>query len=265
MRKTRIALLTLACVAAAGRAQQPAPARPAAPPAPAALDPGRNALDAYLLRWEEAMKKVDTLALKCTRTETDPIYKTKHTYEGTIHFMRPNFFFWNMQDKTRPAAFERFICTGVKLYQFLPRERLIKVYPAPQVKPGGGLADDSSIAFLFGMKAAEARARYDLSLHKTDKDYVYVDVIPKKAVDKADFTKARIVLNKDTYLPRMLWFEHPNQGEVLWDIPTIQANSPIPRTAFGTPATPKGWKMVDGRASAQRGTGEQPKLYRPKN
>ena len=59
----------------------------------------------------------------------------------------------------------------------------------PKTTTEGKLADDSSLAFLFGMKAAEAKARYDLQLHKADQNFIYVDVVPKNPVDRADFTK----------------------------------------------------------------------------
>src|SRR5205823_6200617 len=136
MRKTCLALLALCCASHAAWGQPAGPA-PAAP-----LDPSGNALDSYLLRWEESMKKLNRLA------------------------------------------------------------------------------EDSSLAFLFGMKAAEAKTRYELKLHNVDANYVYVDVVPRNAVDRADFTKARLVLNKDTFLPRQLWFEHTG-GEVLWDMPNV--------------------------------------------
>ena len=102
MRKTWIALLALATVTAAGRAQAPAtspPSAPAATPAAAPFDPDRNPLDRYLLRWEEAMKKVDTLALACTRKEIDKVYRTEKLYEGTVHFLKPTYFFWDMRVK----------------------------------------------------------------------------------------------------------------------------------------------------------------------
>ena len=63
--------------------------------------------------------------------------------------------------------------------------------------------------------AAEAKTRYDLKLHNVDQNYVYIDVLSKSAVDRADFIKARLVLNKDTFLPRQMWFETPNTGEIL--------------------------------------------------
>ncbi len=259
MRMTSFALLTLCAVVGHGRAQPPG-ARPAAPP-----DASRNTLDRHLLGWEEAMKKVESLALACTRTEIDPVYKTRKSFEGTIHFVKPTRFYWNMKPKDKPQEFERFICTGTYIYQFVPASKEVRVYPAPKPKPGGGLADDSSVAFLFGMKAAEAKGRYQLSLFKEDQNYVYVDITPLKDVDKADFQKARIVLNRETYLPRQLWFQHPNAGEVVWDIPTIQTNPKIDQRVFGTPATPAGWKMIQGQSPAKRAGTTQPRVYRPQH
>jgi TIGR03009 family protein len=268
MRKTFTALLPVVCVAVPltgqVRGQQPPPqsAKPAAPAA-ATLDPDRNALDRHLVRWEEAMKKMRTLALACSRTEVEKVLQTKKVYEGTIHFARPTYFFWDMKVKGKPQEFERLIGTGQFIYQYLPGQKELRVYTAPKPRPGGGLADDSSIAFLFGMPAAEAKRRYELSLFREDRFYVYVDIVAKRDVDKVDFRKARIVLHRDTYLPRQLWFEHPNGSEVTWDIPTIESNKAIPQTVFAAPPTPKGWKMVQGQSPAQRqGTG-QPRLYRP--
>src|SRR5262249_61741694 len=179
--------------------------------------------------------------------------------------LKPTYFFWNMSRKGKPQQFERFICSGQFIYQFVPAEKLIKVYPGPKPGKNGGFAEDSSIAFLFGMKAAEAKARYDLKLFKEDKNYIYVDVIPKLEVDKADFQKARIVLDKTNFLPRQLWFEHPNAGEVIWDIPTAESNKAIDQRAFAAPATPKDWKLVRGGPPAARNRAAQPRVYRPKN
>ena len=259
MRKIWFALLTLACVVVDGRSQGPRPA---------VLDPARNPLDRYLMRWEDAMKNVRSLALACSRTEKDPVRQSSVTYSGTIHFLKPTYFFWNMKRKDQPGNFERFICSGQHIYQYVPQEKELRVYPAPKAGPGGGLAEDSSVAFLFGMKAQQAKARYNLSLFKEDKNYVYVDVVPLTEVDKADFLKARIVLDKQTFLPRTIWFQHPNAGEVLWDIPTVQSPAPgLDTKTFAAPATPKGWKMVQGQAPGagiRQGT-TQPRVYRPKN
>jgi len=52
------------------------------------------------------------------------------------------------------------------------------------------------------------------------------------------------VLNKDTFLPRQLWFEQPNGSEVTWDIPAIRAGVQVNRADFDAPTPPPGWKMV---------------------
>src|SRR5262249_512567 len=161
-------------------------------------------------------------------------------------------FFWNMQVKDKPGEFERLICTGTYLYQYLPSQKQIKVYPAPKTTNDGKLADDSSLAFLFGMKAAEAKARYDLKLPNADANCVCVDVVAKASVDKADFIKARLVLSKDTYLPRQLWFEHANSGEVLWDLTTTQANVALKKEVFAAPSKPKDWEMVNAQTAPER-------------
>jgi TIGR03009 family protein len=242
MRKTCLALLAVGVLGSAGLAQSPA-----APPAPAA-DAPRKDLDNYLDRWEDAMKTVKSLAVACTRTEIDPTYKTRKSYTGTIHFLKPTYFFWHMAVKDKPTDFERFICTGTYIYQYIPAEKQIKYYAAPKTTTEGRLTEDSSLAFLFGMKATEAKARYDLKLHNVDQSYVYIDIISKNAVDRADFVKARLVLNKDSFLPRQLWFETPTQGEVLWDLTTIKPNAPMPAEIFAAPQTPKDWKLVPAQA-----------------
>jgi TIGR03009 family protein len=215
------------------------------------------------MHWEEAMKKVESLALRCTRTETDKIDKTRRTLSGTIHYLKPTYFFWNMAVDGQPHKFERFICSGSYIYQYVPAQKEIRVYPAPKQTQDGRVADDTSVAFLFGMKAAEARKRYDLKLFKVDAGHIYVDVLPRQPVDRADFQRARVILDKSTYLPRQIWFEHPNSGEVLWDIPAIQSGVKLDKAIFATPSLPKDWKMVQGQAPTRGAAEPKPRLVRP--
>ena len=106
MRKTWFALLAGLCLVPAAAAQ---PAKPGDAPATPTVDPTRDRLDFYLMRWEEAMKKVDSLALACSRTEVDKVYQTKKTLTGTIHFLKPTYFYWNMSVKDKPQLS---ICWG---------------------------------------------------------------------------------------------------------------------------------------------------------
>src|SRR5262249_13955570 len=138
----------------------------------------------------------------------------------------------------------KFVCTGTYVYAFAPKQKEIRAYKLNKPEPGQ-VADDSFLGFLFGMKANEAKRRYALTLVKEDTWYVYVDIVPRSAADKAEFARARLVLNKDNFLPRQLWFEHVGGNEVTWDIPKLQSGVDVDRKLFDAPRLPPGWKFQE--------------------
>jgi TIGR03009 family protein len=228
-----------------GSPQTPqAPQSPQTPPEnkESLLDPSQP-LDRYLMRWEDEMKKVQSLAAECVRDEKNKTFNTEQRFIGRAYYMKPNFAILHMQKKDKPQEYEKFICTGTYLYQFLPAQQEIRVHQLPTPKPGQ-VADDSFLSFMFGMKAEEAKRRYDLKMTKETPDYIYIEITPRFPQDKADFARARLVLNKDSFLPRQLWFEQPNKDEVLWDIPRLDNKANLKREDFAPPATPQGWKLV---------------------
>lgn len=190
------------------------------------------------------MQALQALAAECKRTEKNKTFQTVDVYKGVARFLRPNMASLEMEREDKPGVpVEKFICSGTFIYQFLFQQKEVRVHELPKPKQGQ-IADDGFLAFLFGMKAAEARERYDLRLVKEDQWYVYVEILPRTNADKAEFQKARLVLNKDNYLPRQFWFEQPNGDEVTWDIgPHVDTNPKLNRRDF-EPTTPQGWKMV---------------------
>src|SRR5205807_9655797 len=192
---------------------------PQQPPAPA-LDP-REPLDSLLMRWEAEMKKVVTISAQCTRTSDDKAFQVSTVHVGTAKFMKPNLALLELQQKDNPARFERYLVTGTFLYQYVPSNKEILAYEMPAPKPGQ-VADDNCPSLLFGMKAEEAKRRYVLQLDRPeDPYYYYVNILPRFETDKADFQRAQLVLTKDNFMPRRLWFEQPNKNTVLWDIPKV--------------------------------------------
>ncbi len=252
-----LAALLLASLPAS--AQQAPATPPAAPPA------DDKALDGHLQNWERAMKDVTALAAQLIRIDKD------RTFEQTVKLVGEAYY---MKDGTGPTALnlaqlemrldgkkeikEKFICTGTYLYQYLPEQKEIRVYELPKPKPGQ-VAEDNLLSLLFGMKAAEAKGRYNLKLAKEDQYYIYVDIAPRSPADRADFQRARLVLNKTNYLPRQLWFEHANGNEVMWDIPNLRSDVKLDRRAFDAPKPPEGWKLVPVTREAQ----SQPRIVRP--
>ncbi len=251
MRLQGLALFVVALAGSPVAAQQAQPQRPAGPAAPAtaAAPTADPALDQHLLRWEQEMQRVQSLAALLNLTERDKTFRTEQKFSGFAQYLKAgngpgslNMAMLELRQPGRQEIARKYICSGTFLYEFLPAQKEIRAHQLPPPKPGQ-VADDNFLSFLFGMKASEARRRYDLRLAKEDQYYIYVDIAPRDARDRADFQRARIVLNRDSYLPRQLWFEHANGNEVLWDIPRIQNGARVNRADFDAPRPPAGWRL----------------------
>lgn len=247
---------------------QPMIPQPAIGPAAVNLPPlqplnANEPLDRVLMGWESEMMKVQTLAAQLERTEVDLAFKAEKKSVGYAQYMRKpgtkptNLAMLDLREKANPKVLvEKFICTGTYLYQYSPAQQVIRAHRMPEPPPGQ-VANDNLLSFLFGMRAQEAKRRYDMKLSKEDQYYFYIDVMPRLPQDKGDFTKAQVVLNKGTFLPRMLWFEQ-NGSATTWDIPAIKAGIEVNPAAFDAPTPPQGWKLIEVPQNQQG----QPKLIR---
>lgn len=249
------------------QAQRPAgQAAPQTPPAQSQTSPPNPRLDALLLNWEQQMTKIQTIVAHCTRTSVDKTFQVAEVYEGTAQYMKPNLASLEMRKKDKPQIFEKYICSGTFLYEYAPAEKVIRVHELPPSKPGQ-VAEDNFLSFLFGMRAEEAKRRYDLKLVKEDQWYVYIEILARFPADKQDFQRARLVLNSKTFLPRELWFEQPNGNEVKWDIPKLESNLELRRTDFTAPTPPPGWKLIRmprATEGAAKSPTVPPRVVRPK-
>jgi TIGR03009 family protein len=254
-------------------AQQPAtpPTGPAptSPPAtttpPAAAAPNAARLDALLGRWESEMKNVQTLGAELKRTARDKVYGKDEIFVGSAKYMKPNRAMLEMHKDGNPAVFEKYLCSGTLLYEWVPASKVVRVHELPAPK-AGQVAEDNFLSFLFGMKAEEARRRYEMKLVQEDKWWVYIEVLPRFPADKADFQKARLILNANNFLPRQVWFEQPNGNEITWDIPKIEnGGTAVRATDFAPPVSlPQGWNMVKvPRATAPKKDDTPPRVVRP--
>jgi TIGR03009 family protein len=229
-----------------------------AAPAPAA--PGK--VDEYLNQWEQKMKAVETLIGDCVRTEKSKTFNTLKVYEGKSTFMRPNFAILDLRNQKKPDQFEKYICTGTYLYEYSQMNKTIRVHDIQSKGAGGN--DENFLSFLFGMKAEEAKKRYDLKLAKEDQYYLYIDIVAKNEADKVDFARAQLVLIKGSFLPRRLWFEQPNGDEVTWDLPKTQLNPRLDRRMFEAPKPPDGWTLERVPKAVDAGPkSPPPRVYRP--
>jgi TIGR03009 family protein len=243
MRQLMLGMFGWALIASAALAQNPA-----VPPQPQA-DPR---LDALLANWEKGMTGVQSLHAKCVRTKVDKTFlQTTEVFEGSAKFLRAapgqtSRASLEMFKRGRPEVFEKYLCSGNFLYEWSPTNKAIRVHQLPQPKPGQ-IADDNFLSFLFGMKAVEAKSRYQMTYvppPEKDKWYYYMEIQPRHATDKADFSKARLVLLQSNFLPRQLWFLQPNGDEVTWDFPEVTSPAKLLPVDFAHPQLPQGWQFV---------------------
>jgi TIGR03009 family protein len=197
------------------------------------------------------LSSVRSLQAECQRTALDKTFQSTEIFKGTAKYLkavgagqgsRASLELYK-QTAQGPSAtiYEKYICTGTYLYEYAPAKKVVRIHDLPKPK-GGQISDDSFLAFLFGMKAAEAKQRYQLTLSPSDKYYHYIVIQPKLAQDKADFTKAQLVLRRDNLLPARVWFHDPSGNEITWDFPQTRANVNIPPAAFEQPNLPPGWQ-----------------------
>ena len=263
MRKNVFALAVLLATAAGARSQQTSPIKVISPVA--ATDKAL-ALDDHLNSWESRMREVQSLQATIKREDKNKVYGATKKLSGLAYYAKSgtgatalNMAALELTEEKKTEFTEKIVCTGTYLYQYVPPQKEIRAYPIAKSKPGQ-VGEDSFLGFLFGMKAVDAKKNYDLKLFKVDAYYVYIDVAPKTAAGKADFTRARMVLDKTTYMPRQLWFEEANGNEITWDIPRIQQGLSLDRRIFDTPRTPAGWKLVPISPTAKA---DAPRVIRP--
>jgi TIGR03009 family protein len=240
MRYLRLSLLAFFAFGFAALGQQPVPQQPM--PQAGDLNPATNQLDKILVDWESAMSSIKSLYTLVIRTSTDKVLLSKDTFEGEARYIKPNKASLYLKDVSKPANFEYLIMNGQTVYQFAAATKKIQVITAPPAKQGQ-VSDENFASMLFGMKATEAKKRWTLEFDKEDKYYWYINVLPKEAADKAEFSRARLVLTKNTNMPREIWFEMPNGNTTTWEFRQMQPNVTLNAKDFEQPTPPAGWQL----------------------
>jgi TIGR03009 family protein len=231
----------------------PLPAQTPPPPPPAQPAPGR--LDQLLNDWEVRMRNIDTFSTRVTRTETHPLTKRATTYVGEAAFMKPNMARIDLtpqdelgkkdSDKTN---FERLICNGKNLFEYVPKEKAIFMHELPK---GDKSVDENVIlSFLKGMTAVAAKQRFSVILQKETEWYSYLMILPKTDADRQEFKAAQLTIwaknpNRQgqpdiSLLPCRFWYKAPNDKEMTYLFEDMRPNVNLARDIFA-PTRIQGW------------------------
>jgi TIGR03009 family protein len=250
------ALLSVLTFAAAGPAQQAAPKETVGTP---------EQLAAHLAQWEREMTAVKTIGGECKRIDVNRVSNSQVELTGEVKCMKRDagggqvekLATLRLTRKDNPNVYERYVCTGDRLYRFSPQEKILFIH-----KLTGQATDDNFIDFLFQFKAEALKKRYEVTLVRPeDPNYIYFELKPRRDEDKVEFQRARLCLFKTNYLPCYLWFEEPNGNHHQWDLSKVKANDPAVRaTDFVAPDKPAGWDVKEVKAAQPEG---QPRVVRP--
>jgi TIGR03009 family protein len=208
-------------------------------------------INTVLRDWQKTVSGMTSFACTIERTSIDKALDAKDVFRGQVFFQKArkkgdgNLAHLELTKKTNPDVFEKYILTGSELHEFVPAQKIVRVYKLPDANQMG-LPQENVMGFLFGIGVEHVKERYSMELKKPsrpDPHYHYVLITPKTARDKADFTEARLALYRENNLPAQVWFLQPNKNEVTWNFGKMQLNVPIPPQQF-VPAMPPGWRVV---------------------
>jgi TIGR03009 family protein len=227
MRSAGFILAALLVAASVGPAQPPAvPGQPVPPPA-AKADPK---LDPHLAEWEKKMTNVVNLRTEIALKRTDSVHKRDKEYTGVVLCMKPNFAVLRLDYAADKADYEAFICNGKSVFHYAGLEKTITEYKLQNAAAG---ADNLMLDFLGGMKAKDVKERFDVSLFKTDANYIYLDIKPRLGKDQREFQHLRLALYgpgaataKFSYLPARVFLLKPNGDSELWSFTNPQLDIP---------------------------------------
>jgi TIGR03009 family protein len=201
--------------------------------------------------WQKTVSGMTSFACLIERTSIDKALDAKDQFHGQVFFQKSrkkgsgNLACLELTKKNNPDVFEKYILTGSELHEYVPAQKIVRVYKLPNANQVG-LPQENLMGFLFGLGMEHVKERYTLELKKPsrpDPHYHYVLITPKTARDKADFTVARLALYRDTNMPAQIWYSQPNKNEVTWNFTKVQLNVDIPANQF-VPVVPNGWRVV---------------------
>ena len=226
----------------------------AAAPADAKAAKNQDYLDKYLQAWEDRMAGITGLETKIALTQVDENGKTVFTGEASL--AKPNYARLLLKEHRNPEntkKWRHFVADGQYLWEYQYSAKIARVLQLPKE----GIGDNSLMTFLFGMKAADIKKRYDLSIDvfdekKFNEHYLHITILPRQKEDMQEFKKAELVLWKNNanpkyadlwMLPARLWFQNPNGDQIIWEFQNMATKKQFAKDHFKAPGFPdKEWK-----------------------
>lgn len=268
--------------APAPRPQLKAPARPpatagrAVAPAAQPQPPVNDARVKQLLgEWEKKSAELKTLDVHLKRTDKalDGAWDDEE-YLGRAILQSPDRAWLNFDKiqkgkdgKPVGVPHERIICTGSEIWQYQSKTKQIFIFPLDKENKKRAM-EEGPLPFLFNMRAADAEARYLMSIVKETPEFYVLSVAPRLRIDQEAFSKAFLQLNRTTYLPVRIKLISPDGNNTKdYVLSEVKRNNPVRPENFKGVVLPKPWQVErdpGNDAAAARKVGGRPPLASPR-
>lgn len=225
-------------------------------------------LEQILKNWEQQTAKINKLQGDTRYREYDKTFSVEYRGEGKFAFEAPDRGNYELrpvkiakgesssvktEDKQpyelKPKDAERWICTGAEILRIDEAHKTYEVVPIPEERRGDRIIE-APLPFLFGMKAEQAKQRYQIELVKDADQEIVLKLRPNWSGDAANWSQATVIIQKTNYLPREVRLIAPGGTSMrIHSFENIKVNSDnLFRSLFGDdPFKPKlkNYKVVN--------------------
>lgn len=219
-------MLGLAILVSVAAAQQPA-TKPRTAQNTQAPKVDQKPLNDLLNGWEQKSKGMRDLECEFQRVTRDRLFKTEEVEYGKASAIKPYRGRLDLMDeKGNPTQI--FIYTGKKIHQYDFAKKQETIHILPDSEAGAGQSMPGPLGFVYGMSAAEAKARFDLKLikefSKRGGEFAEIHATPRTQLDQQEYKLAQLVIDKKTYLPKELRIIETNGNEQHWIFDRLETN-----------------------------------------
>jgi TIGR03009 family protein len=118
---------------------------------------------------------------------------------------------------------ERWICNGKEIIKIDEYEKTYVKLPIPPEDQGQNIMD-SPLPFLFGMKAEQAKLRYNIKLLKQNEKQIKLEVTPLRRSDAENWDRAIIVIDAKRFVPEGVRLFDPTGTETIHVFRNVEVN-----------------------------------------
>jgi TIGR03009 family protein len=224
-------------------------------------------MDQLLQMWEGQSLKLQSLEVAIYRVDTSKAWGDEEHYQGHAVFRSPQLAYLDFRkvklqfqpdpkakekkiavpvkknNKIESTAYETIVCTGQEVWHYRYDVKQIIIYPLDKDQRKRAL-EEGPLPFLFNMKAADAKRRYEMVLQAQDAEVYLVMITPLLQDDKDSFSRAWVYLDKTFLLPKRIFLLAPDRNSSKdFRLSQIQANQPVKDRYFVGVVPPKPWKV----------------------